>query len=127
MKNIVIAFAILATAFPATAREVSPRVLERAKSIEPQCDVSEVSCYTFKAIVELDDPTSYLNIWGLDPAGREYLVGTLHDGAIVYVDSIFTRNGRQRAVIQWVAPGCSYHPNGETCARTGSVDLRYLR
>jgi hypothetical protein len=133
IKSLLVAAILITACQPTTAQEISKRVLERAKDIEPRCDVAEVGCYAFRAIVQLNDRDSSLNVWRLNvwkdqPKKAELISGTLRDGDVVYVDHIFKHNGKMMAYLQYVEPGCVYSEHAtEPCTRWGSVDLRYLR
>jgi IS30 family transposase len=132
IRSLLIAAILITACQPTSAQEISKRVLERAKNIEPECDVVEVGCYSFKAIIQLVDRDSRLNVWQLNvwkdqPKTKERISGSLRDGEVVYVDHLFKRNGKTMAYLQYIKEGCNYHPNGEPCGVYGSVDARFLR
>jgi hypothetical protein len=134
IRSILIATFLTTACQPTSAQEISKRVLERAKDIKPSCSVPVIDCNGFRAVVRLRDRHSYLNVWTfVDPNGRqkgmvEDVSGILREGDIVYVDRIFTRDGKKMAEVLYAGPGCEDLANNyRECGRVGSVDLRYLR
>jgi hypothetical protein len=126
IRSILIATFLTTACQPTSAQEISKRVLERAKDIKPSCSVPVIDCNGFRAVV--------LNVWTfVDPNGRqkgmvEGVSGILREGDIVYVDRIFTRDGKKMAEVLYAGPGCEDLANNyRECGRVGSVDLRYLR
>lgn len=135
IRSLLISAILITACQPTSAQEISKRVLERAKDIKPSCSVPTIDCNGFRAVVRLRDRHSYLNVWTLKPLEGERDKGMVHgisgivrDGDIVYVDRIFTRNGKKMADILYPGSGCEDLVNNyKECGRGGSVDLRYLR
>jgi hypothetical protein len=136
LTKLFVAIAIITfTATHANSQGISKKVLERAKVLrDPQCDVQELNaCYDFKAIVQIKDMDSSLNVWSIEPIDKYRVKGgkvidQIRDGEIFYVNWVFDYKGRKMAFGYYIKPGCEYHPAAtESCGRKGSVDLRYLR